>query len=212
MSYCGERTPFREWWFESCHLFSWYWRKQQYGMEGVCSRERRKHPAEAFQSDYPKECHFQGNRDDSTLPGLLQAKLQSSPFPLGRDKIQSHTVQTSDAVHYFQTRACAWIQTHPAKGQKKSFDKYRFMPVSYFSLTATSGPQALLGFSSMARDAPAWGHILHATGWCWAASQSRVWSMPWPCSSRSCPTRLNLLKTPDKKKKTQTTLTSFPSK
>lgn len=45
----------------------------------------------------------QGNLDDFSLPGLLQAKLRGSPFLLGRDKTQSHTVETSDAVCYFQT-------------------------------------------------------------------------------------------------------------
>lgn len=89
----------------------------------------------------------QGNLDDSSLPGLLQAKLQSSPFLLGRDKIQSHTVETSDAVCYFQTWTCAWIQTHPAKGQKKAFDKH--MPVSYFSPTVTSGPPVVPQPSSL---------------------------------------------------------------
>lgn len=61
----------------------------------------------------------QGNLDDSSLPGLLQAKLQSSPFLTGRAKIQSHITETSDAVCYFQTQTCAWIQTHAAKDRKK---------------------------------------------------------------------------------------------
>lgn len=98
----------------------------------------------------------QGNLDDFSLPGLLQAKLQGSPFLLGRDKTQSHTVETSDAVCYFQTWTCAWIQTHPAKGQKKAFDKYRLMPLSYFSPTVTSGPPAKLSVGA----SPAWPEML----------------------------------------------------
>lgn len=86
----------------------------------------------------------QGNLDDSSLPGLLQAKLQSSPFLLGRDKIQSHTVETSDAVCYFQTWTCAWIQTHPAKGKKLLTNTCQWV-ISVPLLPVVPQPSSLLG-------------------------------------------------------------------
>lgn len=60
------------------------------------------------------------------------------------------------------------------------------------------GPPAKLSVG-LFQHAPVYGHILHPTGWCWATSPGKLWNMPWPYSSRSCPTRLNLLKAPNQK-------------
>lgn len=106
--------------------------------------------------------------------------VTSRPEPV----LESKLIQLRDRKKLL-TNTCQWVISVP------------LLPVVH----QWSPNQALCwGFSSVARDAPACGHILHPTGWCWAASGGRVWNIPWPCSFRSCPTtRLNLLKAPNQK-------------
>lgn len=155
----------------------------------------------------------QGNLDDLSLPGLLQAKLQSSPFLLGRDKIQPYSAETSDAVRYFQTRTCVWTQTHAAKGQKMLLTNTGSCQwvISVPLLPAVPQPRSLLGLFQRGQGC------------------SSMW--PHPASHRmmlSCITRQSLehvlalqlqelshqTRSPEdpKPKKSQATLPSFPSK